>query len=48
MDATNIKNPDYDKMIMMVNNMTDKELQTFVLMAQTIMLEKNILCGKDK
>lgn len=47
MNENEVKNPDYDKMIAIINNMSEKELQYFLMMAQTIQMEKNILCGAD-
>ena len=35
-----------DKLISIVNNLTDEELYLLILNGNTILMEKNILCGK--
>ena len=36
-----------DKLIAIVNNLSDEELYLLILNGNTILMEKNILCGKD-
>lgn len=35
-----------DKLISIVNNLSDEELYLLILNGNTILMEKNILCGK--
>lgn len=36
-----------DKLISIVNNLSDEELYFLILNGNTILMEKNILCGKE-
>lgn len=37
------RNPDYDKLIMTVNLLTPEEIQIFLMLAHTILMERNYL-----
>lgn len=43
MDKNN--NVDYDKLIILLDSMTAEEIQFMCIIAQSIQMEKNVLCG---
>lgn len=42
----NNTNVDYDKLIILIDSMTPEEIQFLAIVAQSILMEKNVLCGK--
>lgn len=38
-------NVDYDKLIILIDSMTPEEIQFLAIVAQSILMEKNVLCG---